>query len=198
MNNNKNIPSIPFYFIRHGQTDWNLQGLRQGHSDIPLDQTGIEQARAVAPLFSGLGITRIIASPLRRARKTADVINEKLNVPIAMHEGLKECSWGVLEGTPKDTTVLFSDWCQGTACIEGGETAQEFKMRIVDVLCEVLDPNEVTLIVSHGGVYWAIMELLGFKQQHIANCEPHFFNPSLVEKQSLWAVDSVDNIHKQQ
>jgi broad specificity phosphatase PhoE len=181
------IPSIPFYFIRHGETDWNKQKLRQGHSDIPLNETGIKQAQAVAPLLTHLNITRIVSSPLIRAHKTAELINEHLNVPLITTDGLKECSWGILEGTLKDTIVNFKDWIDGQH-VEKGEHVDDFKQRVLIALNEILDPNHTTLIVAHGGVYWAIMEILGFKEQHTSNCEPHFFNPKAEQETASWSV----------
>jgi broad specificity phosphatase PhoE len=185
------IPSIPFYFIRHGETDWNKQKLRQGHTDIPLNETGIKQAQNVAPLLAQLNITRIISSSLSRAHKTAEIINEHLQVPLTTTDGLKECSWGVLEGTARDTIVNIKDWENGHQ-IENGEHVDSFKERVLITLNEILDPNHTTLIVAHGAVYWAIMEILGFEDQHTTNCEPHFFSPPADGEQLPWAVYPVE------
>ena len=57
------VPKRKFLFLRHGQTDWNLQGRFQGHSDIPLNETGLAQARLAAERLSGQGIELIISSP---------------------------------------------------------------------------------------------------------------------------------------
>src|SRR3989338_6420058 len=102
----KTIPLSPFYFIRHGQTDWNLKEMFQGWTDIPLNETGHAQARSAVSILSGRGITRIVTSPLVRAHKTAEIINEHLRVPLLVVDGLKECSLGVLEGTVKDKSVV--------------------------------------------------------------------------------------------
>ena len=56
------IPKRPFYFLRHGQTDWNLEGRYQGHSDIPLNATGIAQAQAAAESLGDVPIGRIVSS----------------------------------------------------------------------------------------------------------------------------------------
>jgi probable phosphoglycerate mutase len=66
------IPPRRFYFLRHGQTDWNREGRYQGTSNVPLNATGIAQARAAAELLARVKVDRIIASPLFRALKTAD------------------------------------------------------------------------------------------------------------------------------
>jgi probable phosphoglycerate mutase len=75
------IPKRPFYFLRHGQTNWNLEGRYQGHSDVPLNATGIAQARAAAACLAGVPIARIVASPLIRALVTAAIVGEKIQKP---------------------------------------------------------------------------------------------------------------------
>ena len=185
----KTIPLISFYFIRHGQTDWNLKEMIQGWTDIPLNATGHTQARSAIPILSGKGISRIVASPLIRAHKTAEIINEHLCVPLQVVDGLKERSVGVLEGTIKDRSIIATDWIY-KAPIEKGEHVDEFKARVSNTLHEILDPEHTTLIIAHGGVYWAIMEMIGFRKQHFQrshNCVPIFFIPPTDNKPS-WTV----------
>lgn len=187
---NKTIPLIPFFFIRHGQTDWNLQEIWQGQTDIPLNETGHTQAQSAISLLSEKGISRIASSPLIRAHKTAEIINQHLRVPMLIIDGLKERSVGVLEGTVKDKLIIATD-CIYKEPIEKGEHVDDFKSRIVTALHEILDPEHTTLIVAHGGVYWAIMEMIGFKEQHSHNCVPYLFVPPK-DDQSLWIVHTLD------
>jgi len=186
----KTIPLIPFLFIRHGQTDWNLKEMWQGWTDIPLNETGHDQARNAISILSGKGISRIVSSPLVRAYKTAEIINEHLNVPLLTVDGLKECSLGVLEGTIKDKSLSGINWMYKTP-VEKGEHLDEFKARIANALYEILDPEHTTLIVAHGGVYWAIMEMIGFKEQRSHNCIPYLFVPPK-DSQSSWTVHPLD------
>jgi broad specificity phosphatase PhoE len=179
----KTIPLIPFIFIRHGQTDWNLKDMWQGWTDIPLNETGHSQAHSAVPILSGKGISRIMSSPLIRAHKTAEIINKHLCVPLLVVDGLKERSFGVLEGTT-------TDWDE-TAPIEKSEPVDEFKTRIANALHEILDPKHTTLIVAHGGIYWAIMEMIGFKEQRSDNCIPYLFVPPK-DNQSSWIVNPLD------
>ena len=65
------IPPRTFYFLRHGETDWNAEGRFQGHSDIPLNAQGLTQAHAAAQVMATCSIDLIVASPLIRALKTA-------------------------------------------------------------------------------------------------------------------------------
>jgi len=182
----KTIPLIPFLFIRHGQTDWNLKEMWQGWTDIPLNETGHAQARNAISILSGKGISRIVSSPLIRAHKTAEIINEHLSVPLLVVDGFKECSLGILEGTIKDKSLSGINWMYKTP-IEKSEHLDQFKARIASTLHEVLDPEHTTLIVAHGGVYWAIMEMIGFKEQRSHNCIPYLFIPPK-DSQSSWTV----------
>jgi broad specificity phosphatase PhoE len=176
------IPLIPFIFIRHGQTDWNLKDMWQGWTDIPLNETGHAQAHNATSFLSNKGISRIISSPLLRAHKTAEIINNHLKIPLSIVGGLKERSYGVLEGT----TI---DWIH-TDPIEKSEPVDEFKIRIANTLHEILDPEHTTLIVAHGGVYWAITEIIGFKEQHSDNCIPYLFIPPKSD-QLPWTIDKL-------
>ena len=60
------------YLVRHGQTDWNVQKRAQGHTDRPLDETGLQQAKLVGNAFLDLPVQRILTSDLIRAKQTAD------------------------------------------------------------------------------------------------------------------------------
>jgi len=83
---------------RHGQTDYNLQGRIQGRVDIPLNDTGREQARRAADCIAALGPTRIVSSPLARARATAEVLASLTGLSVEIDQGLAEKSFGDWEG----------------------------------------------------------------------------------------------------
>lgn len=170
------IPQIPFYFVRHGQTDWNLKNLIQGHIDIPLNEMGIDQAKSAAGLLINQGITQIISSPLIRAKKTAEIINEILQVPLYFHDGLKERFLGKLEGTVKTESALNNATSNYTQTAEDSERVDDFKKRIAHTLHEILHADHITLVVAHGGVYWALMEMFGLENQRSSNAIPYFFN----------------------
>src|ERR1700761_5031386 len=95
---------VPFWYLRHGETDWNAQGLSQGNVDIPLNPTGLAQARSAAARLRNRGIATIISSPLSRARVTAEIAAEALSLPVHFDDDLREVRFGVQEGQP------MSDW----------------------------------------------------------------------------------------
>lgn len=88
------MPARKIIFWRHGQTDQNLAARIQGITDNPLNETGIAQAKAVAPEIAQLGITKIYSSSLYRAQQTAQTVAEIIGLPINIDERLRERSYG--------------------------------------------------------------------------------------------------------
>jgi Fructose-2,6-bisphosphatase len=152
--------------VRHGQTDWNLHRRIQGVSDIPLNQTGRDQARTTgralaAHARAGHVWREIVASPLSRALETAHIIAEEVGLadPAAV-TGLEERRYGEAEGlTGEQILARFPD---GTA-VPGQETRAEVVHRALAALRGIGDAvgrrtNEgasdgsSVIVVSHGGV----------------------------------------------
>jgi len=144
---------------RHGQTDWNLANRFQGHSDIPLNQTGVEQARRAAPLLFGLRPSKIIASDLIRAKQTAEELANLSKLPIHIDPGLRETNGGKWEGRTgaenrADEYEKFVNWLDGNDEPAGdfGERRSEIALRAVTAIEKALDQETETLVVvTHGG-----------------------------------------------
>ncbi len=145
-----------FYFLRHGETDWNLEGRAQGQTDVPLNDRGRDQARAAQSLTQHLPIKTICCSPLSRALETAQILQEALGCPLEVIEELRECSWGDCEGGSKGE--WFKDWKQGVANPPGAEPYARFLKRALSGLNLSLDRPGPVLIVAHGGVYWSVQK----------------------------------------
>lgn len=167
---NKNIVKKSFYYLRHGQTDWNVKGLAQGHSDIPLNEIGIQQALNSHTYFEQSNINIILHSPLVRAQQTAEIINQKLNCPIISIDELKECYLGSYEGRPVGPWI--DDWKKGI--LKGDvELYKDFLVRVTCGLNKAFSYNKNILIVAHGLVYTAIREILNiYDNFHLENCVP--------------------------
>src|SRR5690625_705134 len=86
------------YLVRHGETDWNIKGIIQGQTNIPLNKTGEIQARECGEYFKNKPVDAIISSPLMRAKKTTQLINQTLNLPIIYDDRLKERYFGIAVG----------------------------------------------------------------------------------------------------
>jgi broad specificity phosphatase PhoE len=92
------VPSRSFFCLRHGATDWNREGRFQGRTDNPINDEGIAQAFAAARRIQKLRIDRVVSSPLRRARKTAEIIAAASTAPVVIDDDLIEIDYGSLEG----------------------------------------------------------------------------------------------------
>ena len=180
------IALLPFYFIRHGQTDWNVDGRGMGQKDIPLNEVGLAQARAASAVLQGKPIKLICHSPLARARRTAEILNETLRLPMLEIAELAECGWGVREGQPKGAWV--DEWMQGTTPV-GAEDFQAFLARALAGINRALTQPGPVLIVSHGGVYWAVQKYgrLGAFSA-LSNCVPLLHQPPIVEGEP-WSAE---------
>lgn len=92
---------------RHGQTDWNVAGKTQGRTDTELNETGIEQAKTVREKLMNYDIDVILSSTLKRAKKTAEIIADKRNIPIFYDEDLVERSYGEYEGKNYNVKIMY-------------------------------------------------------------------------------------------
>ncbi len=146
------------YLVRHGQTDWNIEKKTQGHTNIPLNENGRNQAEILAKSISDLKIDKIISSDLLRAKETAEIINKIFRKNIILDERIREINYGVLEGIPRDT--LTQDiWDIFNTKPE--ELKAESKIHIYDRIRSFFDDlqdlEENILIVTHGGTIRMIM-----------------------------------------
>ncbi len=160
-----------FLFLRHGETDWNSRGLAMGQKDIPLNSIGISQALEAAKILKKFTIEHIATSSLVRAEETARIVNQTLNASISIHDELRECSWGDLEGQARDNIVTRKDWLLG-ACPPNGESFETFKNRVLHKIEEllILHPTNL-LVVAHGGVFLALQAIFGTNTSSSAsNC----------------------------
>ena len=166
----------PFTYLRHGETDWNLNGLAQGWTDIPLNETGRAQAEAARAAIHLDPPTIIAYSPLSRARETADIVNRDLDLPLVAFSNLRECGFGEMEGQPMGP--WFHEWLQGERIIPGAEPVHKFLERALDGVNAALDLPGRVLIVAHGGVYRSIREAAGFTDRGpIRNAHPIRHSP---------------------
>ena len=144
---------------RHGQTDWNLENRFQGHSDIPLNETGHSQARRAAPLLMGLRPEKIVCSDLIRTQQTAAALAEISKLPVHIDAGLRETNGGKWEGRTgeenrADDYERFVNWLDGNDEPAGdfGERRSEIANRAVAAINRALEPSLSTLVVvTHGG-----------------------------------------------
>ncbi len=145
---------------RHGETAENKERRFQGQKDVPLNETGREQARDLARLVEGEGLRRVVASPLVRARETAEIVGAQLGLDVDLDDRLKEIDVGDWERRLKDDVEREDPetWAAFRAAGEdwrfpGGESLQEQQDRVVDALVDVTQAGVLpALLVCHRGV----------------------------------------------
>lgn len=168
------------YVARHGQTEWNALNKVLGRTDIPLDPTGIEQARVLASSIKelcvkGLEIDAFLCSPLSRARQTADAISEETGLRYRVDDRLIEQDFGQLEGVDRFAAEFQDAKREFFARYPGGESYFDIAARVYPLLEELDGKN--ALLVTHGGICRVIrsyFEDLGneeFVQFSQGNCE---------------------------
>ncbi len=148
------------YLIRHGQTDWNIQGKIQGSHDIPLNNTGRKQAELLAKGMDSHPVKKIFSSTLSRAAETAKLIGERQKVDIYLMPDLIEVEFGKWEGMTWDQIkasypVEYQQWNLNPVEVAppGGETQLAVVKRCAEALKEILqmtEGKEDVAIVSHG------------------------------------------------
>ncbi|MGR0319546.1 histidine phosphatase family protein [Agromyces sp. ZXT2-3] len=180
--------------VRHGQTDWNLRGVMQGRTDIPLNATGREQARAAAESLDRDEWDVVVSSTLGRARETAAILGEQLGLPVVgEYDDLVEQDFGVAEGTPVDQ--IDERW-PGRA-FPGKEPDYEVGPRGVRALERIAvdHPGARVLAVAHGTL---IRHVLGELSGHQARTYPKLDNLSvsnLHRADAAWRVLTVGGTH---
>jgi glucosyl-3-phosphoglycerate phosphatase len=154
---------------RHGQTMWNAEHRYQGHTDIPLDETGLAQAQRAARLLAALGPQAIIASDLSRAAETAQTLGELTGIPVRHDRRLRERSGGAWEGlTNDDIREKFPEqWARWDP--PGGEAELTVGDRFAEAVTDgvgVLPEGGTLVVASHGSAIRAgLGRLLGLPRE---------------------------------
>jgi probable phosphoglycerate mutase len=171
------LSKVPFWFLRHGETDWNATGRTQGNVEVPLNGNGVAQARAAALTLRNRGIRTIVASTLGRARQTATIVSEALGLAYSTDPGLIEASFGSHEGGPMGT--WYEDWVNGRYQPPGGESFATVQARATMAANRALALPGPVLIIGHGGLFRGLRAEMGLAATvRTANGVPMFCKPA--------------------
>ena len=144
------------YFVRHGQTVWNVENKICGSTDSELTELGKQQAAQTGKklLEMGVKIDEILYSPLSRARDTALIISEIIGIPAKEEPRLIEQNFGKYEGTARDGEEFKKSKAHFADRYEGGESMLQLSQRIYNLLDDVkIRSDEKTyLLVAHNGI----------------------------------------------
>ena len=132
------------YIVRHGQTNWNLEGRNQGRIDIELNEKGIQQAELTSEKLENIKFDKVFSSPLKRAYKTAQVICEKIGIDeneIIVDERIIERCNGELEGLLREEYEGKVDFSDPNDTRYGVESLTGFRIRIDEFFKEIVRPG---------------------------------------------------------
>ncbi len=167
-----------FWFLRHGETDWNARNLSQGNVDTPLNEVGLAQARTAAEVLRTRGIRSIVSSPMSRAYDTAVIVGEHIRLPLEVEDDLREVAFGGQEGQPMGG--WFDDWVAGTFTPEGAEPFNVLRARAVAAVNLALDRPAPVLVVAHGALFRALRAEMGLPPNiRTPNAVPFFCEPGM-------------------
>ena len=145
--------------IRHGETDWNVEGRYQGQSDVPLNDRGRRQSAELAAVLREREPSVIYCSDLRRAGESAEILGRALGLCVYQDSRLREIHLGSWEGMLfEDIQTKFSELLKlrkldpRTVSAPGGETVEQVQIRVMAAIRDIVErhPNETVAIVSHG------------------------------------------------
>ncbi len=151
---------MKFILICHTTTDWHLSGRIQGQKDTELNKQGLKETEELSEKLLGLNIPKIISSDLLRCKQTAEIINKKLQVPLYLETGLRECSFGAIEGMTKKEAIkkhgdsIIKHWDSNYKEYDfqpfGVENCEQVLERHMDVLKKYFNNSEnPILVVGH-------------------------------------------------
>ncbi len=170
--------------VRHGQTDFNVNHIMQGHTDSLLNKTGFEQAKTASEIVKKIRIDVLYASNLKRAFQTALIISKEISLSVTPEPLLRERTFGDLEGyTSKEATKIHSNFSWERGFIDQGskflgiESNIQMKKRITKLLKKLASKhkNKNVLLVTHGGIIWNFIEYFNLAEQ-ISDFDKFFAN----------------------
>ena len=184
-----------FYVFRHGETELNKQKRWQGSGmDYDLNENGIKQAQGLIEKLKDKGLEKIYSSPLKRAKHTAEVVAQVLNIPVEVRDDLRECFYGVAEGKliadlQKEVPEIVNNWNNPNYFnikFEDGESKKEALDRVLAELVKITSEDfNVAGVAIHGGTMGAMLNYLNYDFDKLANCAAFH----LVYENGMWKTE---------
>lgn len=142
------------YYIRHGQTVWNVENKICGATDVPLTELGHKQAVETGEEFLRLGYKAdiILHSPLMRAADTARHISDVTGIPAFQEERLREQNFGSFESKPRNGEEFAIAKRRFVYSFGGGESMLRVAQRVYNLLDELKERPETCVLVAHNGI----------------------------------------------
>ena len=168
-----------FYFVRHGETVWNVENKICGATDSALTVKGHEQAVETGKkiLEQGIKADVILTSPLSRAYDTAKHISDITGIPLEVEPRLVEQNFGKYESTPRDGAEFHEAKKDMASRFDTGESMLQVAQRIYNLIDDIKAGDRVCILVAHNGIvrmvetYFREMNNEEFSSCGIRNCE---------------------------
>ncbi|QNM05670.1 histidine phosphatase family protein [Qiania dongpingensis] len=164
---------MEIYLIRHGQTDWNVRGIMQGQTDIPLNAAGRSQAESLAESLKALPIKALYSSPLSRALETAQILGKVLRLTPFPLPSMKETDMGRWEGKTwaqikASDSRAYKAWLADPFRVPHpeGESYAQVAVRAKEALLSLEERKTPAAVITHGDVMLALQALSGEKLMH--------------------------------
>ena len=188
------------FLIRHGQTDWNVAGKLQGQTDIPLNETGKEQAKKVAQFLKKkqASFAALHSSDLQRAHQTAQTIAELFALEIVLAADLREGHFGKLEGlTKKEKFDLYGPMTDEELPEKvGAEPRDKVVERVMNYLHGIVQKHkdQHIAVVTHGWLLHSLLTHLGHNVSEL----PALTNESITiftwhEDRQMFVFESIEH-----
>ena len=160
------MKKVTYYYVRHGQTEFNVEGRMQGWCDSPLTEGGIKDAYKAKEDLKDVPFKRAYSSDFPRCKTTAGIILEDRDIEITYSEKLRETNFGALEG------LLIKDYFEDIDYRRrvtldwsdiGGENMEMEQKRVKEIYREIYDAcddGDMVLVVSHGAVFMHMLNYM--------------------------------------
>jgi probable phosphoglycerate mutase len=162
---------VKIYLIRHGETEWSLNGRHTGFTDLPLTENGVRRAMGLRALLHGIAFTRVLTSPLQRARRTCELAG--FGAAAQVDPDVHEWDYGDYEGrTSADIRAQRPGWNIFEDGCPGGESVDQISRRADGVLAGLRPVEGTVALFSHGQFLRVLasrwIDLPGSAGQHLA------------------------------
>jgi len=156
-----NLHRTRFFFLHHGETEWDRDGKLAGRINVPLNDRGLVQARRAGEMLREVGIRTICTSPQDRALMTAEIVAAQIHARIVTIDGLKDCCFGRQDGA--EAGDWFTAWRAGVTP-EGAESMERFRRRGLEAINAALGYPGPVLVVAHPAIYTAFQQAAGMAE----------------------------------
>jgi broad specificity phosphatase PhoE len=190
--------SLQLIVVRHGETDWTREGRYAGAHDVALNPLGLQQCEATARVLAGMAPNAVYASPLERARTSAEIIAKPHRLPVVIEPRFREMSFGDWEGCLRSDVAsrfpdLYGTWWSTPqlACLPGAEPLEDVVRRVSEGLegLRAQHEGERVVLVTHGVVIrLLVLGALGLGPDRLWSLEASPAGITELEFEADWAT----------